>query len=161
MEIQIISNREIFVYFDYLFSFPFSNMTGLISRSKKRALNSMKSNRFRDFTVVKSNDPTSTSSSIVEEISTAPEDDTTDAKVKFTVVLPPKKSPPSKDEEKDDDEEGSHRSKRQRRRSWDDNDEDDRRLKEKTHFTVIMDPVSKHKKDSRNKVDEPSRSNKE
>jgi hypothetical protein len=160
MEIQIISKREIYVYFNYLFGFSFSNMTGLISRSKKRTLNAMRSNRFRDFTVVKSNDATFTSSSIVEEVSTAPEDDTTDAKVKFTVVLPPKKSSPSKDDG-DDDDEGSHRSKRQRRRSWDDDKEDDRRRKEKTHFTVTLDPVSKHRKDLRNKLDEAPKFNKE
>ena len=43
-------------------------MTGLISRSKKRQLNAMKSNRYGDLTVIKSNN--STSDSIVEEIPT-------------------------------------------------------------------------------------------
>jgi hypothetical protein len=134
----------------------FSNMTGLISRSKKRALNAMKSNRFRDFTVVKSNDPTSTSSSFLEETTAATtEDNAADAKVKFTVVLPPKKSSPNKE-----DDEGEHRSKRQRQ-SWDQDDDDDRRRKEKTHFTVTIDPVSKRTKDSRNKSHDTSRSNKE
>jgi hypothetical protein len=65
-------------------------MTDLISRSRKRAINAQKANRFPDFTVIKSNDPTSTSNSFVKE-STAPEENTTNAKVKFTVVLPPKK----------------------------------------------------------------------
>ncbi|CAF1193615.1 unnamed protein product [Rotaria sordida] len=143
----------------------YNNMTGLISRSKKRALNAMKSNRFRDFTVVKSNDPTSTSGSIVEEIptTTTSEENTTDAKVKFTVVLPPKKTSPNEEDEDNDDEEEEHRSKRQRRRSWDkdDDDYDDRQHKEKPHFTVTIDPASKHTKYSRNKTDESSKSNKD
>ncbi|CAF3406091.1 unnamed protein product [Rotaria sp. Silwood1] len=144
----------------------YNNMTGLISRSKKRALNAMKSNRFRDFTVVKSNDPTSTSNSIVEEISTTTtttsEDNGTDTNVKFTVVLPPKKSSPSEEEDDDDDEEGGHKSKRQRRRSWsNNNDDDDRQHKEKPHFTVTIDPASKHTKYSRNKINESSKSNKD
>ncbi|CAF3971371.1 unnamed protein product [Rotaria sp. Silwood2] len=140
----------------------YNNMTGLISRSKKRALNAMKSNHFRDFTVVKSNDPTSTSNSIVEEVTTTIlEDNATDAKVKFTVVLPPKKNSPSEEEE--DDDEGAHRSKRQRRRSRnnDDDDDDDRQHKEKPHFTVTIDPASKHTKYSRNTTNESSKSNKD
>ncbi|CAF3902300.1 unnamed protein product, partial [Rotaria magnacalcarata] len=83
-------------------------MPSLISRSKKRSLIATKLNPFRDFTVVKSNDPTSHSSSVMEELTTT-EDSTADAKVKFTVVLPPKKSSPSRETEEDD--EGVHRSK--------------------------------------------------
>ncbi|CAF1386146.1 unnamed protein product [Adineta steineri] len=136
----------------------YNNMTGLISRSKKRSLNAMKPNKFRDFTVIKSNDPTATSSDIVEEIPLAPEDNTPDAKVKFTVVLPPEKISATKDEE--DDYEGDHRSKRQRRRSWTkDDDEEERRRKEKTHFTVTMDSAAKTRRDSKSKVDETSKSN--
>jgi hypothetical protein len=130
-------------------------MTGLISRSKKRALNAMKPNHFRDFTVVKSNDPTSTSASIVEEATIPLEDNTTDDKVKFTVVLPPKKTPTIKEDEEDNDAE-EHRAKRQRRRrSWDEDDADQQH-KEKTHFTVTIDPVSKHTKDSKSKAKETS-----
>ncbi|CAF3366319.1 unnamed protein product [Rotaria socialis] len=134
----------------------YNNMTGLISRSKKRSLNAMKLNPFRDFTVVKSNDPTSYSSSVVEELTTT-EDSTTDPKVKFTVVLPPKKSSPSRETEEDD--EGEHRSKRQRRRSID--TDEDRQHKEKPHFTVTIDPASKHTKHSRNKTHETSKANKD
>jgi len=126
----------------------YNNMIGLISRSKKRELNALKRNRFRDFTVVKLTNPTTISSSVVEETTTttASEDNTADVKIKFTVVLPPKKSSPTKE-----DEEEEHRSKR-RRRSRDYNDDDDRHRREKTHFTVTIDPASKHTKDSRNKV---------
>jgi hypothetical protein len=135
-------------------------MTGLISRSKKRELNAMKLNRFRDFKVVKSNDPTSTSNSIVEEITaTGQEDITTDDKVKFTVVLPPQKVSPDNEEE----DEGEHRSKRQRRRrSWEDDEDnnEDQQRKDKIHFTVTIDSVPKHTKDSKHKSDETSRSTK-
>ncbi|UJR38346.1 hypothetical protein I4U23_031016 [Adineta vaga] len=125
----------------------YDNMTGLISRTRKRALNAMKTNRFRNFTVVKSSDPTSVSSSIVEEVPIATEDNTTDAKVKFTVVLPPKKGSPSKEEEEEED----HRSKRQRRRSWND-DHDNQRRRDKTHFTVTMDAPSKHGRSRSNRT---------
>ncbi|CAF3683484.1 unnamed protein product [Rotaria socialis] len=132
-----------------------NNITSLISCSKKRSLNPTKLNPFRDFTVVKSNNPTSQSSSAMEEL-TATEDSTANAKVKFTVVLPPKKSSPSRETEEDD--EGEHRSKRQRRRSQD--TDEDRQHKEKPHFTVTIDPASKHTKHSRNKTHETSKANK-
>ena len=151
MEIRTISKWDLSPL--YLSSLSFcSNMTGLISRSKKRALNAMRSNRFGDFTVVKSNDPTSMSSSVIEEITTtttaSSEDNASDSKVKFTVVLPPKKASPERGEADDDDMEEGHRSKR-RRRSW--NDNDDERRKETTHFTVTIDSPSKHTKNPRNR----------
>lgn len=130
----------------------YNNMTGLISRSKKREL---RANRFRDYTIVKSNDQSSTD--LVEEIPlTTNEDNSTDPKVKFTVVLPPKKNSSNEDEDED-----SHRSKRQRReRSWENNNEDDdddndrhhqQRRRDKTHFTVTLDSASKHSQHSKHR----------
>lgn len=135
-------------------------MTGLISRSKKRALNALRSNRFGGFTVIKSNDATSNSNSIVEEIpiTTGSDDNAIDANVKFTVVLPPKKTSPVQNDE-DDEVEREHRSKRQRRRSYD--SDEDRQHKEKPHFTVTLDSTSKHTKYSKNKFNESSRSKNE
>ena len=137
-------------------------MTGLISRSKKRALNAMRTDRFRDFTVVKSDDPTAAPVSAIEEIAPA-DDDPADPKVSFTVILPPKKaSSITRVTDDEDEDEHQHRSKRQRRRSPNSDDEDgdvaDRRRKDKTHFTVTIDPSSKHTKDLRDRFDHKSTS---
>ena len=139
-----------------------SNMTGLISRSKKRALNGMRTDRFRDFTIVKSDDPTAADVSTVEDISPA-DDDPADPKVNFTVILPPKKAPSVTrvtDDEDEDEDEHQHRSKRQRRRSPTDDDGDaaDRRRRDQTHFTVTIDPSSKHTKDLRDRFEHKSAS---
>ena len=135
-------------------------MTGLISRSKKRALNAMKLNRFRDFTVVKSNDPTSTSTSIIDETTTA---DDNRQMLQSNLLL------------------FFHRKKNHRimkvkmmlkeATEQNDNEDDDHGMmkrkitidgeKKKPIFTVTIDPPTKYAKDSRNKSNETSTSAKE
>lgn len=127
-------------------------MTGLISRSKKRALNAMRTNRYSDITITKTNDGSTNSTFIDDETTPTTEENPDDPNVKFTVVLPPKKEENNDD---DDDEEQDQQRTKRRRRNSNQNDED-----EKTHFTVTIDSLNEQKKqvEGRSKFDSPRKS---